>query len=140
MGEHTLSSFGEFGATSHWVGRIAFVAALCATGILEHAQFRLRFLEARTWWASNGRDLLNAAAFAALWGACGLIGFSGPLGLVISATVLVLINVLQSAVGLRRGAAVMSVAAALALGLPVAIAPRAVDDLLRWLLAVLFSL
>lgn len=140
MGEHTLSSFGEFGATSHWVGRLSFVVALCATGILEHAQFRLRFLEAKTWWASNGRDLLNAAAFAALWAACGLIGFSGPMGLVIAATVLVLINVLQSAVGLRRGAVVISVMAALALGLPVAIAPRAVDGLLRSLLATLFGL
>lgn len=133
-----ISAFGEFDPTSQGLGRVAFVVALCAAGVLERAQFRLRFLEKRTWWASNGRDVLNALAFGALWGACVLIGYPGPLCIVISACVLVLVNALQSGLGLRRGATRISVLLALGLGLPVAIAPRAVDGVVRTALTTLF--
>jgi hypothetical protein len=112
--------------------------ALCATGVLERVQFGLRFLEARTWWASNGRDVLNASAFAALTGSAWLIGFSLPIAMVLGATVLVMVNALQSVFRTRRGATWMSMALAVALGSPALIAPAEVDRAIRAVLRVLF--
>lgn len=135
-----LGQFGGYGELPRELGRAAFVAALGVTGFIERVQFRLRFLESRTWWASNGRDVLNAVAFGLLFGASLLIGFSGPLSLVIAGTLLVLVNTVQSALGTRRGATRLSIALAFVLGLPVAIAPLAVDDAFRRMLVFLFRL
>jgi hypothetical protein len=121
-----------------WAGRGAFLAALCLTGVLERVQFRLRFLEGRTWWASNGRDILNAAAFAALVGSAWLIGFSPPTALVNGTAVLVLVNALQSALRPRREATWLSVGLAVVLGLPTLIEPAGVDRVIRATLRLLF--
>ena len=121
-----------------WAGQVAFLGALCLTGVLERVQFSLRFLEGRTWWASNGRDFLNGAAFTALTVAAWWIGFSPPVALIDAATVLVLVNALQSALGQRRGATWMSVALAVALGSPTVVAPRAMDRAIQVTLDVLF--
>ena len=121
-----------------WAGRGALLAALCATGVLERVQFGLRFLEARTWWASNGRDVLNGAAFAALAASGWLIGFSPPIAIVIGATVLVLVNALQATFRTRKGATWMSMAFSVALGSPALVAPAAVDRAIRALLRMLF--
>lgn len=134
----SLGTFGEFGAATHWLGRLAFVLALGLTGYLERTQFRLRFLESRTWWASNGRDVLNAVAFAALFSTALLIGFSGPIALLLAGTVVVLMNMLQSALGLRRGATLTSILFSLGLGMPVVIAPRWVDGAVRRSFELLF--
>jgi hypothetical protein len=123
---------------AQWAGRGAFLVALCLTGVLERVQFGLRFLEGRTWWASNGRDVLNGVAFAALIGSAWWIGFSPPVALVNGATVLVLVNALQSALGLRRGATWMSVGLAVALGLPALVAPAAMDWAIQATLELLF--
>jgi hypothetical protein len=136
--DEAVGSFRILDPSVQWVGRGAYLAALCATGFLERVQFGLRFLEARTWWASNGRDVLNAAAFAALTGSAWLIGFSPPIALVLGATVLVLVNALQSALRRRRSATWMSMGLAVALGLPVLIAPADVDGALRAALRMLF--
>jgi hypothetical protein len=121
-----------------WAGRGAFLAALCLTGVLERVQFRLRFLEGRTWWASNGRDILNAAALAALVGSGWLIGFSPPTALVNGTAVLVLVNALQSALRPRREATWLSVGLAVVLGLPTLIEPAGVDRAIRATLRLLF--
>ena len=124
---------------AQWAGRGAFLAALCLTGVLERVQFGLRFLEGRTWWASNGRDVLNGVAFAALVGSAWWIGFSLPVALVNGATVLVSVNALQSALGQRRrGATWMSVGLAVALGLPTLVAPAAMDRAIQATLELLF--
>ncbi|HYX89913.1 MAG TPA: hypothetical protein VE782_00005, partial [Myxococcaceae bacterium] len=62
--DEAVGSLRTLEPSVQWAGRGALLAALCATGVLERVQFGLRFLEARTWWASNGRDVLNGAAFA----------------------------------------------------------------------------
>ena len=123
---------------AQWAGRIAFLGALCLTGVLERVQFGLRFLEGRTWWASNGRDVLNAIAFTALIGTAWWIGFSPPVALINGSTVLVLVNALQSALGQRRGATWMSVALAVALGAPTLVAPAAMDRAIQATLELLF--
>ena len=124
---------------AQWAGRGAFLAALCLAGVLERVQFGLRFLEGRTWWASNGRDVLNGVAFAALVGSAWWIGFSLPVALVNGATVLVSVNALQSALGQRRrGATWMSVGLAVALGLPTLVAPAAMDRAIQATLELLF--
>lgn len=133
-----LGGYSEPDETLTLVGRAGFFASLVAVGVLERVQFRLRFLEAKTWWASNGRDILNAVAFVLLAGALGLIGFGGPLAIVIAATVLVLMIALQSAFSVRRHATALSIALAVILGTPVVIAPRAVDGFFKALLMWLF--
>jgi hypothetical protein len=121
-----------------WAGRIAFLGALCLTGVLERFQFGLRFLEGRTWWASNGRDILNGVAFAALTASAWWIGFEPAVAMVNGATVLVLVNALQAALGQRRGATWMSVALAVALGSPTLVAPGAMDRAIQATLELLF--
>lgn len=121
-----------------WAGRAAFLLALCLTGVLERVQFSLRFLEGRTWWASNGRDVLNGVAFAALSASTWWIGFSPAVALVNGATVLVLVNALQSALGRRGGATWMSVALAVVLGSPTLVAPAAMDRAIQATLELLF--
>jgi len=136
--EEAVGSFRTLDPSVQWAGRGAFLAALCATGVLERVQFGLRFLEARTWWASNGRDVLNASGFAALTGSAWLIGFSLPIALVLGATVLILVNALQSALRRRKGATWTSVALAVALGFPALVAPAQVDRVIRAALRILF--
>lgn len=133
-----LGRFGEYGAASQGIGRVAFVAALVATGVIERWQFKLRAQEAKTWWASNSRDVLNAAAFGVLWGAAALIGFSGPLCLLLAASLLVLLNTIQSALGEGKGGTRVSVALALVMGLPIALAPLTVDRLIHQAAGFLF--
>ena len=136
--EELLGGYKEPETPLHVAGRVAFVLMVIAVGWLERIQFRLRFLETRTWWASNGRDVLNAVAFLLLAGALGLIGFGGPLALVVASTVLILMIALQSALGSREHGTVLSVVAALVLGAPVFVVPRAVDQAFRALLLWLF--
>ncbi len=133
-----LGGYIEPEPSMRWVGVVVFVAALCATGIVERIQFRLRFLEARTWWASNGRDVLNAVAFAAIGAALGISGFRGPLAVVIAASIILLVNTVQASLGTRRGATVLSALAALMLGAPVLLVPSLLDRGLRSLLLFLF--
>ena len=64
---------------------VAIAAALAAAALvvlLQEAGERLRREEHRAWWASNGRDVLNALGFAAFAGALHLHGYPGPAALV----------------------------------------------------------
>jgi hypothetical protein len=133
-----LGGYGAPDESLRWVGVVVFLAALGATGVLERIQFRLRFLEARTWWASNGRDVLNALAFALMAVALGFIGFGGPIGLVIAASIVLLVNTVQTTLGVRRGATFLSVLTALCLGAPVLLAPAWVDGVVAGMLLWLF--
>jgi len=60
---------------------IAAAAALAAAAllvVLQELGQRLRREEHRAWWASNGRDVLNLAGFAAVALSLRLYGFPGP--------------------------------------------------------------
>lgn len=133
-----LGGYSEPEPSVRWLGVGVFVIALCVIGIIERIQFRLRFLEARTWWASNGRDVLNAVAFGAMGGALATYGFRGPVAVVIAASIILVVNTVQSSLETRRGATVLSALASLALGIPVLVLPSVVDRGLRSLLLFLF--
>jgi uncharacterized BrkB/YihY/UPF0761 family membrane protein len=120
-------------------GGAALLLALVATGVLERLQFRLRDAERSTWWASNERDLLNLLALAVLTFACALLGFSTALSLLVSGTLVVLVNTLQASLGQRPYSGLASVGAAVVLGLPALFAPSTLARGLSGLLGALFG-
>jgi hypothetical protein len=119
-------------------GQGIFLLALCLTAYLERLQFRLKATEASTWWASNGRDVVNVGALAAMWVGLRAVGFAGPSSLAIAATLVLVLSVLQPSIGRLPHPRLWSVLVALALGAPVLLAPRAVDGLFQTALRVLF--
>lgn len=138
--EELLGGYGPpAGGGLQLFGRVLFFVVLVGVGVLERLQFRLRFMEKRLWWASNGRDVLNLLALGAMIGTLALVGFGGPLALVIASAVLVPVNALQHRLGNRPGGAWLSAAVALALGSPVVAAPGEVDRALRDALLWLFA-
>ncbi|MGQ0505160.1 MAG: hypothetical protein ACT4TC_07540 [Myxococcaceae bacterium] len=120
--------------------RIAvFLGVLLLTAVLERLQSELRADERSTWWVSNGRDVLNV--FAA--GACGLglwvLGFRGPLILCLAITLTVVLSLIQAGVVDRKWPPPVSLAVALMVGSPVALAPGWFAKILHSLLVMLFA-
>ena len=110
---------------------LTFLASVGIAGLLERVQYRLRADEGRAWWASNGRDVLNAVALGSV--SCGLwvYGFRGPLVVCVAGTLVLLLSICQMRLESRPGSTLWSVAVALALGFPVLIAPGAVARLFQ---------
>ena len=74
----------ELSPASGFPQGVAAAAALAASALLVLLQElgeRLRREEHRAWWASNGRDVLNLAGFAAIGASLRLYGFPGPAAL-----------------------------------------------------------
>lgn len=134
-----LGGYRELAPTARILGSLVFLGALAIAAILERLQFKLRATESKTWWASNGRDVVNAFALAAtslgLWG----VGFTGPIALAIAATVVVILSALQMMIERQRAALALSLGVALLLGSPVLIAPRQVDGFYRAMIGTLFG-
>lgn len=134
-----LGGYRELAPTARILGSLVFLGALAIAALLERLQFKLRATESKTWWASNGRDVVNAFALAAtslgLWG----IGFTGPIALAIAATVVVILSALQMMIERHRAALALSLGVALLLGSPVLIAPRQVDVFYRGMIGTLFG-
>jgi hypothetical protein len=135
-----LGGYQELVSTRGWLGNGAFLLALVLTALLERLQFQLRSAEAKAWWASNGRDVLNAFAFGVM--ALGLhgLGFTGPLALGLAATLVLVLSAVQTSLAQHRLSTVLSVATAFLLGLPVLIFPGRVHGLFRGVLQSLFKL
>jgi len=57
---------------------LALFLAVAGAVRLEELGDRLRREEYRAWWASNGRDVVNAAAVLVIAGALKLLGYPGP--------------------------------------------------------------
>lgn len=140
-GLHFVDEFGGYRPLlppARAVGNAAFVGLLCLTALLERLQYQLRGSEASRWWASNGRDVVNAFALAAMTLGLRLIGFTGPISLLIAATVVLLVSAAQGVVAQHRFASWFSLALTLALGLPILLAPSSVHSLFRRALGILF--
>lgn len=135
-----LGGYHELSSPARELGSAGFILLLCITALLERLQFKLRATESRTWWASNGRDVLNAIALGAMSAGLFGLGFTGPIAVCIAATVVVLLTALQGALAERRHADRAAVLTALALGAPVLIVPQAVHGFFRALLELLFPL
>ena len=108
------------------LGAATFLVSVGLAGLLERVQYRLRADEGRAWWASNGRDVLNAVALGAV--SCGLwvFGFRGPLVVCVAGTLVLVLSICQMRLESRPGSTLWSVAVALALGLPVLVVPGAI--------------
>jgi hypothetical protein len=135
-----LDAIGGYQPTSE--GRVLalalFSVALVLVAALERLQFRLRATEGALWWASNGRDVLNALAVAVMTFALSMVGFNGPIAFCIAATQMAILSALQTSLGDRRSALLWSVMLAFALGAPVMLAPRAVHEGFQRMLRALF--
>lgn len=70
------------GGEERLAATLALLAAVASSVRLEELGDRLRREEHRAWWASNGRDVINAAALLVMGGALMLLGFPGPAALV----------------------------------------------------------
>lgn len=134
-----LFGYRELSLQGRVIGSAVYVLALVATAFLERFQFRLRATEQNTWWASNGRDVINTVALALMTFGLYMIGFKGPIALCIAATVVVLLTAAQLSFEKLHRATVLTVALALLLGLPVLLTPRRTNELFRWTLGVLFG-
>lgn len=119
-------------ASAQWLAQAVLAGALVVTSVLERFQVRLAEAEPARWWASNGRDLVNALALATLWLALRVGGYSGPIALAAAALLLLAAVLAQS--GLDRLKWVpdwVSYLAMGAIGSPILVAPGAVHALVR---------
>jgi len=110
---------------------LTFLASVGVAGLLERVQYRLRADEGRAWWASNGRDVLNAIALGAVSSGLWVYGFRGPLVVCVAGTLVLLLSMAQMRLESRPGSTWWSVGVALALGAPVLVAPGAVARLFQ---------
>jgi hypothetical protein len=124
---------GEGGA---W-GALTFLASVGMAGLLERVQYRLRADESRAWWASNGRDVLNAVALGTVSAGLWVYGFRGPLVLCVAGTLVLLLSIVQMRLESRPWSTLWSVVVALALGIPVLVAPGRVARVFERLLIAL---
>jgi len=135
-----LGGYQELAQPGRLIGAVGFLGMLLATAALERLQFQLKAAEASKWWASNGRDVVNAVALGAMAIGLRVIGFTGPIALSIAATLVLVLSAAQTALEKRGGAGLLSVGLAVVLGAPVLLAPRPVHELFRSTLEILFPL
>ncbi|HVP59683.1 MAG TPA: hypothetical protein VMT11_03970 [Myxococcaceae bacterium] len=105
---------------------LTFLASVGVAGLLERVQYRLRADEGRAWWASNGRDVVNAVALGAVSSGLWVYGFRGPLVVCVAGTIVLLLSMSQMRLESRPRSTLWSVMVALALGMPVLVAPGTV--------------
>ena len=136
-----LPGLGEFQAsTSAWraAGACGYLLALVVAAVLERLQFKLRATETAHWWASNGRDAINAGATLAMGAGLKAMGFSLPVAFLLAAAVMLGLSLAQIGLERHRHAGLLSVAAALLFGTPVLLFPAPIQDGCRRLLEALF--
>ena len=107
--------------TERLAAAAALLAAVASAVRLEELGDRLRRVEHREWWASNGRDAVNALALLAIWGALVLNGYPGPAALVLGgALVMTLtgVGVVESRLPARLRPRLLALLAGLLLALP----------------------
>ncbi|HET9553386.1 MAG TPA: hypothetical protein VFP50_10490 [Anaeromyxobacteraceae bacterium] len=120
---------------------LALVAAVAGAVQLEELGDRLRREEHRAWWASNGRDVVNAAALLVISGALMLRGFPGPAALVAGGLLTLALTgvcVVEGKLPARAHPRLLALAAALLLALPLLAWPSGVAAGLGRLAAALF--
>jgi hypothetical protein len=120
---------------------LALVAAVASSVRLEELGDRLRREEQRAWWASNGRDVINAAAMLVIGGALMLLGFPGPAALVASGLLtlaLTGVNVIEGRLPERLRPRLVALGLGLLLTLPLLAFPEEISSGLGDLAARLF--
>jgi len=132
-----LGGYRELAPPARMIGNAVFIGMLFLTTLLERLQLQLRATESAKWWASNGRDAVNAFAVASMALGLKVIGFTGPMAFLVASTLVLLMSALQPSAQ-RAQSMVLSMALALVLGLPVLVAPKWVHVFFRRMLEVLF--
>ena len=127
---------GWTGEGGTWTA-LAFLASVGVAGLLERVQYRLRADEGRAWWASNGRDVVNAVALGTVSAGLWVYGFRGPLVVCLAGTLVLLLSMSQMRLESRPRSTLWSVLVALGLGMPVLAAPAAVARLVERLVVAL---
>jgi len=127
------------GWTGEWsvLRALGYLVLLALVGLLERVQFRLKADEGRAWWASNGRDVLNAVALGAVSAGLWLQGFRGPLVVCVGGTLVLLLSLLQMRFQSSPRSTLWSVLSAVVLGLPALVRPGTVARLFQEALAAL---
>jgi hypothetical protein len=116
---------------------LTLLASVGVAGLLERVQYRLRADESRAWWASNGRDVLNAVALGSVSSGLWVYGFRGPLVVCVAGTLVLLLSMSQMRLEDRPRSTLWSVMIALALGLPILLVPAGVARLFERLVPAL---
>ena len=130
-------------ALGGWTGEgsvaraLGYLGLLALVGLLERVQYRLKADEGRAWWASNGRDVLNAVALGAVSAGLWLQGFRGPLVVCVGGTVVLFLSLIQMRLETSPHSTLWSVLAALLLGLPALLQPGMVSRAFQEVLATL---
>ena len=139
MGE--LPGLGEYQAPSaayQAAGALGYLLTLTVAAVLERLQFKLRATESAHWWASNGRDAINAGALLAMAAGLKAMGFSLPVAFCLAAALMLGLSLVQTSLERHRHAGMLSVVVALALGSPVLLFPAPIQDGCRRILEALF--
>jgi hypothetical protein len=126
-----MSSLEPRSALTRTLAAAAYVAAVALLVLLQEIGLRLRREERRAWWAGTGRDLLNAAGFAAVAGSLRGYGFPAAAAIAVGASVtLALFGTsifMETQVETARPRA-WALAVGLVLATPVLLFPREVLD------------
>lgn len=111
------------------LGDIAYAAALALFLYLQKVGLRLRREEEATWWASNGRDVVNALAAITLSAAVWLQGVAPWLSVFFGGTLTLALSVLHTFVERHHPEPWKPlVVAAAVLGAPLLLAPESVAE------------
>jgi hypothetical protein len=112
--------------TERLAAALALLAAVGATVRLEEVGDRLRREEHRAWWASNGRDVINALSVLAIAGSLVLMGFPGPAALVLGGVLTMALTgvcVIEGRLPERAHPRLVALALGLLLALPLLLFP-----------------
>src|SRR5687767_1946030 len=82
-----------------WLAQLVFAGLLVFFALLQRLQFQLRNTEGNTWWASNGRDLVNGVSVLLMAWGLRTLGYSGPLAIGVAAVMIILGTAIQPALG-----------------------------------------
>ncbi|HEY0839238.1 MAG TPA: hypothetical protein VGD74_03530 [Vulgatibacter sp.] len=115
------------------------LAALVLFVGCQQLAFRLREEERRTWWASNGRDLVNALAAVALSFSVWLVGIALPLSIILGCTLTLALTLIGTFLHERMERPWrLMLAVAVVFGAPFVVAPSALANGVADLVASIF--
>ncbi len=117
---------------------LSYLTLLFFFAFLQRLQLELRGTETRTWWASNGRDAVNAVGVALLAWGLRSVGYGLPIALLLAGSIVVLSTAIVPTLGRWRSRPGRVIAVSVLLGLPPVFAPAAWERTLVHLFEVLF--
>ena len=121
------------------VGALILLAALVLFVGCQRLAFRLRDEERRAWWASNGRDVVNALAAVALSFSVWLLGIAPPLALLLGCTLTLALSVIANFLHERMARPWrLMLAVAVVFGAPFVVAPASIASGVADLVASIF--